>query len=51
VAKEAAGTFQETRLSVVGMDLSAVPRGRYRVCLRNFSSADLIENNVELEVA
>lgn len=51
VAKEASGTFQETRLSVVGMDLSAAPVGRYRVCLRNFSSAELIGNAVELEVA
>jgi hypothetical protein len=51
VAKEASGTFQETRLSIASMDLSSAAPGRYRVCLRNFSSADLIENAVELEVA
>jgi hypothetical protein len=51
VAREAAGTFQETRLSVAGMDLSCAAPGRYRVCLRNFSGAALIENAVELEVA
>lgn len=51
VARQAAGTFQETRLSVAPMDLSSAPRGRYRVCVRNFSGAPLIENAVELEVA
>lgn len=51
VANEASGSFQETRLTVHGMDLSSVSAGRYRVCLRNFSGAQLIENAVELEVA
>jgi hypothetical protein len=50
-AKEASGTFQETRLTVQQMDLSCAAAGRYRVCLRNFSGANLIENAVELLVA
>lgn len=51
VAREASGSFQETQLTVHGMDLSRALPGRYRVCLRNFSGAALIENAVELEVA
>jgi hypothetical protein len=51
VAKQASGTFQDTRLSIADMDLGSAAPGRYRVCVRNFSSAELIENAVELEVA
>ncbi len=51
VAKDSSGSFQETRLRVLEMDLSSAAAGRYRVCLRNFSGAALIENAVELEVA
>jgi hypothetical protein len=51
VAKSASGSFQDTRLTIQPMDLSAAVPGRYRVCLRNFSGAELIENAVELEVA
>src|SRR5262245_12617959 len=51
VARHASGSFQDTRLTVQSMDLSTAVPGRYRVCLRNFSGAELIENSVELEVA
>jgi hypothetical protein len=50
VAKEASGSFQQTQLTVRSMDLSSAPPGKYRVCLRNFSEAALIENAVELEI-
>lgn len=51
VAREARGSFQETELTVRGMDLSRAEPGRYRVCIRNFTDAPLLENSVELEVA
>ena len=51
VAGDSSGSFQETELLVREMDLSRAAPGRYRVCVRNFSGAALIENAVELEVA
>ena len=51
VARDSSGSFQETELCVREMDLSRAAPGRYRVCVRNFSGATLIENAVELEVA
>jgi hypothetical protein len=51
VARDSSGSFQETQLMVREMDLSRAAPGRYRVCVRNFSGAALIENAVELEVA
>jgi hypothetical protein len=51
VARDSSGNFQATQLTVREMDLSCAPPGRYRVCVRNFSGAALIENAVELEVA